>query len=225
MLVSSLGLCMDDNVIRVAVGLRLGAPLCEPHHCQHCGDVVDHTGTHGLRCRYSKGRHPRHATITRSSSDPLALQTSPATWNPQTSTDLMENGLMACLSFRGREGKCWCGMPLVQTLWHHHTSLWHQERQVQWLRRPRKRSVLSMLIWRKATILWLWLWKLWECLAPMHALSSGNSGTALPMPHRILSPIFTSGRGYLYIAVQRADTAAILGPTVGSEYIGDFPSH
>ena len=61
--VSSLGLRMDDNVIRVAIGLRLGAPLCEPHHCQHCGDVVDHTGTHGLSCRYSKGRHPRHATI------------------------------------------------------------------------------------------------------------------------------------------------------------------
>ena len=95
---------------------------------------------------------------TRSSSDPLGLQTSPATWNPQASTDLMENGLMACLSFRGREGKCWCGMPLVQILWHHHTSLWHQERQVQWQRRPRRSSVLSMLIWRKATILCLCLY-------------------------------------------------------------------
>ena len=41
LLVSSLGLCMDNDVIRVAVGLRLGAPLCEPHHCLHCRAEVD----------------------------------------------------------------------------------------------------------------------------------------------------------------------------------------
>ncbi len=54
---------MDDDVIRVAVGLRLGVPLCEPHHCQYCGAEVDCLGTHGLRCRYSKGRRPRHAAV------------------------------------------------------------------------------------------------------------------------------------------------------------------
>ena len=61
--VSSLGLRMDDDVIRIAVGLHLGAPLYERHRCQHCGDEVDHTGTHGLRCRYSKGHHLHHAAI------------------------------------------------------------------------------------------------------------------------------------------------------------------
>ena len=34
--ISSVGLRMDDDVIRVAVGLRLGANLCEPHMCT-CG--------------------------------------------------------------------------------------------------------------------------------------------------------------------------------------------
>ena len=28
---------MDDDTIRVAVGLRLGTPLCEPHQCSLCG--------------------------------------------------------------------------------------------------------------------------------------------------------------------------------------------
>ncbi len=58
---------MDNDVIRVAVGLRLGVPLCEPHQCRHCRAEVDHLGTHGLSCRFSKGRHSRHATIIKRS--------------------------------------------------------------------------------------------------------------------------------------------------------------
>ena len=61
--ISSLGLRMDDSTIRVAVGLRLGAPLCRPHQCQHCGAEVDCVATHGLSCRCSEGRHHRHAAI------------------------------------------------------------------------------------------------------------------------------------------------------------------
>ena len=61
--VSSLGLKMEDDTIHIAVGLRLGSPLCRPHPCQHCGEEVDQSGTHGLSCRRSEGRHYRHATI------------------------------------------------------------------------------------------------------------------------------------------------------------------
>ena len=35
--ISSLGLRMDDNTIRVAIDLRLGVQLCRPHTCHHCG--------------------------------------------------------------------------------------------------------------------------------------------------------------------------------------------
>ena len=47
---------MDHNTVRVAVGLRLGSPLCRPHFilCHHCGIAVDRLGLHGLSC---KGRH------------------------------------------------------------------------------------------------------------------------------------------------------------------------
>ena len=61
--VSSLGLCMEDDVFRVATGLRLGVPICQPHKCQLCGSPVDRQGTHGLHCRKSLGRHPRHSAI------------------------------------------------------------------------------------------------------------------------------------------------------------------
>ena len=61
--ISALGLRMDDDVIRIAVGLRLGLPLCRPHCCSNCGSAVDNLGTHGLSCRFSKGRHSRHAAL------------------------------------------------------------------------------------------------------------------------------------------------------------------
>ena len=60
---SSIGLRMEDDVIRVSVGIRLGVPLCEPHDCSSCGGHVDRLGIHGLKCRFSKGRHSRHAVI------------------------------------------------------------------------------------------------------------------------------------------------------------------
>ena len=60
--ISSVGLRMDDDVIRVAVGLRLGTDLCEPHTCT-CGVPVDARGTYGLACKQSVGRHPRHGLL------------------------------------------------------------------------------------------------------------------------------------------------------------------
>ena len=61
--VSSLGLHMDNNAVRVAVGLRLGSTLCHPHSCHHCGVQVDGTATHGFSCKWSEGRHQRHAAV------------------------------------------------------------------------------------------------------------------------------------------------------------------
>ena len=57
-----LGLHLDDATVRVSVALRLGAPVCEPHSCR-CGRRVDRLGHHGLSCRYSAGRLPRHANL------------------------------------------------------------------------------------------------------------------------------------------------------------------
>ena len=61
--ISALGLMMDDEVIRIAAGLRLGLPLCRLHLCTYCNSNVDELGVHGLCCRFSKGRHSRHASL------------------------------------------------------------------------------------------------------------------------------------------------------------------
>ena len=70
---------MDDTVIRTAVGLCLGLPLCRPypHECPDCGTrsvglvpgqwvwhQVDGSGTHGWSCRFGRGCHPRHVLLT-----------------------------------------------------------------------------------------------------------------------------------------------------------------
>ena len=59
----SVGLRLDDDSMRIAVGLRLGTPLCGPHQFCNCGQDVDSTGRHGLSCKYSKGRSFRHAAL------------------------------------------------------------------------------------------------------------------------------------------------------------------
>ena len=60
--ISNCGLRLDNESIRVAVGLRLGVNLCQPHECP-CGVIVDSRGTHGLSCRRSSGRIARHHHI------------------------------------------------------------------------------------------------------------------------------------------------------------------
>ena len=57
--ITSCGLRLDNESIRIAVGLRLGCKLCEPHQCP-CGVKVDALGSHGLSCRQSSGRSARH---------------------------------------------------------------------------------------------------------------------------------------------------------------------
>ena len=58
--IPSLGLKMDNASLRIACGLRLGSPLCQPHTCL-CGKLVNELGRHGLSCKNAKGTHSRHS--------------------------------------------------------------------------------------------------------------------------------------------------------------------
>src|SRR6218665_4006881 len=60
--ITSCGLRLSDDAIRVAVGLRLGANSCQPHTCAS-GALVTARGTHGLSCALAFGRSARHASI------------------------------------------------------------------------------------------------------------------------------------------------------------------
>ena len=59
---ASLGTLLDPPTLRVAVALRVGAEVCQPHRCR-CGSSADGLGQHALTCRLSAGRHPRHTEL------------------------------------------------------------------------------------------------------------------------------------------------------------------
>lgn len=60
--ITNCGLRLDDESMRVAVGYRLGLPVCWPHSCP-CGTLVEGNGYHGLSCSLGPGRWPRHAAL------------------------------------------------------------------------------------------------------------------------------------------------------------------
>ena len=55
----TLGLKLSNEQLRIAIALRLGAPICAPNRCK-CGTTVDSLGTHGLSCKFNAGRLARH---------------------------------------------------------------------------------------------------------------------------------------------------------------------
>ena len=78
---------MDDNTIRVIVGLHLGSALYRLHSCQYCGVEVDHLANHGLRCKKSEDRHYHHAAISDIFIVLYHLLGPYQGWNYQVSTD------------------------------------------------------------------------------------------------------------------------------------------
>ena len=59
---SMIGTRLDETSFRIAVAIRLGAPVCTSHQCI-CGAPIEGTGLHGLSCRKSSSRIARHSAI------------------------------------------------------------------------------------------------------------------------------------------------------------------
>ena len=58
----NLGLKLDDQQLRISIGLRIGANIYVAHTC-NCGKRFERDGLHGLFCTKSAGRFSRHATL------------------------------------------------------------------------------------------------------------------------------------------------------------------
>ena len=52
----ALCLQLDDKEFRIAMGFRLGAPVCTTHKCSCC-EMVDTLGKHSLVCKKSRSVH------------------------------------------------------------------------------------------------------------------------------------------------------------------------
>ena len=75
---SSCGLRLDGEAIRIAVGLRLGLDICEPYTCV-CGTMVDVRGSHALSCKRLSGRLIRHNHLNDIIHNSLTRASFPAT--------------------------------------------------------------------------------------------------------------------------------------------------
>lgn len=78
---TSCGLRLDDEAVRVAVSLRLGVSLGAPHTCR-CGAAVDARGLHSFVCKKAPGRIARHQQLNDMVTRTLISAGVPATKEP-----------------------------------------------------------------------------------------------------------------------------------------------
>ena len=78
---SNIGTFMDNNSIRICIGLRLGCNICSAHTCL-CGSLVTPKGLHGLSCQKSVGRIPCHTELNDIIGQTLSLLQVPTTREP-----------------------------------------------------------------------------------------------------------------------------------------------
>jgi hypothetical protein len=79
--ISSCGLRLDNEAVRMAVCFRLGIDICEPHPCV-CGHLVDTRGSHALSCKRTSGRLIRHNHLNDIVLRSLSRASIPATREP-----------------------------------------------------------------------------------------------------------------------------------------------
>ena len=103
--VASCGLRLDNESIRVAVGLRLGCVLCSAHRCS-CGAVVSDRGIHGLSCRLAVGRLARHNAINDIIHRALGRAGVPAVLEPRGLTSSDERRPDGLTMIPWSEGRC-----------------------------------------------------------------------------------------------------------------------
>ena len=103
-----------ESRVRIAVGLRLGAPLVPPPHL-HLRLHVTPDGRHGLACRKSAGRHSRHSQVNDLLLRAFIGPGCRATREPQGLCGARESVRMGSRLYHGYEDGAWPGTPHVPT--------------------------------------------------------------------------------------------------------------
>ena len=103
--VSSLGLKLSAEQLRISVGLRLGCFLCSNHQCI-CGSHVDPFGRHGLSCKKSAGRHSRHQEVNNIVHRALCSANIASTLEPAGLSRSDGKRPDGCTAFPWSQGKC-----------------------------------------------------------------------------------------------------------------------
>ena len=98
--VSSCGLKLVDEAIRIAVGLRLGIDLCTTHKC-----LVDVFGSHSFSCWLGFGRTACHHMLNDLVYCALVSPTSQSTKSISASCRQTENDRMDSSSYHGSRAK------------------------------------------------------------------------------------------------------------------------
>ena len=94
--VSSCGLRLSDDAVRVVVSLRLGCSICVAHTCR-CVAMVDVQGQHGLICKQARSRIVRHNVMNDIIVRSLSSAVIPASKEPTGLTGSQGRALMVSL--------------------------------------------------------------------------------------------------------------------------------
>lgn len=93
---------MDNETIRIAIGLRLEAAICVSHSCAHYGENVDNSTNNELSCKWSEGRHPKHASINEIIHRALCTAQVHQNWNHRDFIEIMNADQMDAHLLLGR---------------------------------------------------------------------------------------------------------------------------
>lgn len=77
----NIGSFLNNDEMRICVGLRLGSKICHPYVCS-CGVPVDELGRHGLHCKKNPGKYFRHAELNRTLHQGLGSANMPSLLEP-----------------------------------------------------------------------------------------------------------------------------------------------
>ena len=189
--VASCGLRLDNESIRVAVGLRLGCVLCSAHRCE-CGTFVSDQGVHGLSCRLAVGRLARHNAIQRHhTSGAWQSWAFHPSWNWGDWQARMSDDLTGWPWFRGLRAAVLPGMQRCPIHWP--SRIWTGRCMLLGLlpSLPRMPRIANMQICRGLSLLYRLLSRHWAPFAPMVPNSSRSWGVgSRPSPAIRVIPRF-----------------------------------